>query len=107
MHVCLYLSSGVVYIFLITLPVVCHQAPSLFSDYYIENFLGIAIVMQLLILFLKSATQDAVYTGFIGLFYGPVFPAALGMANDILPGEVHMVAMALMQVILPPFCFPS
>ena len=63
---------------------------------YIEKFLAIAVVMQLLILFLKSATQDAIYTGLIGLFYGPIFPAALGMANDILPGEVHMVAMALM-----------
>ena len=88
----------VLYIFFktFTLLVVCHRAPSLFSDFYIEKFLAIAVVMQLLILFLKSATQDAIYTGFIGLFYGPVFPAALGMANDILPGEVHMVAMALM-----------
>ena len=75
---------------------VCHRVPSLFSDYFINKFLGIAVVMQLLILFLKSATQDAIYTGFIGLFYGPVFPAALGMANDILPSEVHMIAMALM-----------
>ena len=75
-----------------------YRAPSLFSDYYIniENVLAIAVVMQLLIWFLKSAAQDAIYTGLIGLFYGPVFPAALGMANDILPGEVHMVAMALM-----------
>ena len=64
--------------------------------YYTENFLAVAVVMQLLILLLKSATQDAIYTSLIGMFYGPVFPAALGMANDILPGEVHMVAMALM-----------
>jgi fucose permease len=71
------------------------RTPSLFSDYYIEKFLAIAVVMQLLILFLKSATQDAIYTSLIGLFYGPVFPAALGMANDVLPDEVHMVAMAL------------
>ena len=97
MHVCLYFPSGIIYNFLtFTLLVVCHRAPSLFSDYYIENFLAVAVVMQLLIWFLKSATQDAIYTGFIGLFYGPVFPAVLGMANDILPGEVHMVAMALM-----------
>lgn len=82
--------------FFFTLLVVCHRAPSLFPDYRIDKFSATAVVMQLLILFLKSATQDAIYTGFIGLFYGPVFPAALGMANDILPGEVHMVAMALM-----------
>ena len=59
-------------------------------------FIAIAVVMQLLVWFLKSPTQDAIYTSLIGLFYGPVFPAALGMSNDILPGEVHMVAMALM-----------
>jgi hypothetical protein len=74
---------------------VCPPVLLLFSDYN-EGSLGIAVVMQLLIWFLKSATQDGIYTSFIGLFYGPVFPAALGMANDILPGEVHMVVMALM-----------
>lgn len=69
----------------------------MFSD-YIEKSLGIAVVMQLLIWFVKSATQDAIYTSFIGLFYGSVFPAALGVANDILPGQVHMVTMALMYL---------
>jgi fucose permease len=88
----------VLYAFLkpFTLLVVCHRTPSLSSDYYIDFFIAIAVVMQLLIWFLKSPTQDAIYTSLIGLFYGPVFPAALGMANDILPDEVHMVAMALM-----------
>lgn len=87
----------ILYIFLnfFALLAVCPPVLSLFSDYN-ERSLGIAVVMQLLIWFLKSATQDGIYTSFIGLFYGPVFPAALGMSNDILPGEVHMVAMALM-----------
>ena len=95
---CMFLSSiGYCIQFLtFTLLVVCHRASSIFSNNYIEKFLAIAIVMQLLILFLKSATQDAIYTGLIGLFYGPVFAASLGMANDILPDEVHMVTMALM-----------
>ena len=47
---------------------------------------------------IKSHVQNAIATSFIGMLYGPIFPACLAMANDILPAEVHMVAMALMYV---------
>ncbi|KAJ3560974.1 hypothetical protein NP233_g10486 [Leucocoprinus birnbaumii] len=45
----------------------------------------------------QSNVQNSIATAFIGLFYGPVFPGALGMANDVLPEEVHMVSMALIN----------
>ena len=59
---------------------------------------GVAVVMHLLIWFIKSGIQNAVSASLIGVLYGPIFPACLSMANDILPEEVHMVAMALMYV---------
>ena len=58
--------------------------------------------MQLLIWFVNSNVQNAFYTGMIGLAYGPVFPASLTLANDILPPDIHMVSMAIMCVI---YCF--
>ena len=58
--------------------------------------------MQLLIWFVNSNIQNAFYIGIIGLVYGPVFPASLTLANDILPPDIHMVSMAIMWVI---YCF--
>ncbi|KAF8168312.1 major facilitator superfamily domain-containing protein [Crassisporium funariophilum] len=59
--------------------------------------IGVSVVMHLLIWFIKSDIQNAVYTSMIGVLYGPIFPACLSMANDILPAEVHMVVMALIS----------
>lgn len=56
----------------------------------------LGLVLQVLVWVVHSYTQNSIAAGFIGLFYGPVFPAALAMANDVLPEEVHMVVMALM-----------
>ncbi|KAF7339651.1 MFS domain-containing protein [Mycena sanguinolenta] len=36
-------------------------------------------------------------TSLIGLFFGPVFPACLELANDILPAEVSMISMAIIS----------
>jgi hypothetical protein len=56
----------------------------------------LGLVLQVLVWVVKSYVQNSVASGFIGLFYGPVFPAALAMTNDVLPEEVHMISMALM-----------
>jgi fucose permease len=56
--------------------------------------------MQLLIWFVNSNIQNAFSTSIIGLAYGPVFPASLTLANDILPPDIHMVSMAIMCVII-------
>ncbi|KAF5355973.1 hypothetical protein D9756_004247 [Leucocoprinus leucothites] len=66
---------------------------------FIPALLG--LTLQVLVWVVKSNVQNSVATAFIGLFYGPVFPGALGMANDVLPEEVHMVSMALMYVQSP------
>ena len=55
--------------------------------------------MQLLIWFVNSNIENAFSTAIIGLAYGPVFPASLTLANDILPPDIHMVTMAIMCVI--------
>ena len=55
--------------------------------------------MQLLIWFVNSNIQNAFSTAIIGLAYGPVFPASLTLANDILPPDIRMVSMAIMCVI--------
>lgn len=54
--------------------------------------------MQLQIWFVNSNVENAIATSVIGLVYGPVFPACLTLANDILPPEVRMVSMAFMWV---------
>ncbi|KAF9451790.1 MFS general substrate transporter [Macrolepiota fuliginosa MF-IS2] len=58
-------------------------------------FLG--LVLQILVWVVRSHVQNSIAAGFIGLFYGPVFPGALAMANDVLPEDVHMVVMALIN----------
>ena len=55
--------------------------------------------MELSILFVKSNIANAVATAIIGTLFGPLFPACLSVANDILPSEVQMISMALMYVL--------
>lgn len=54
--------------------------------------------MQLQIWFVNSNVQNAFATSVIGMVYGPVFPACLSLANDLLPSEVRLVSMAIMYV---------
>lgn len=61
----------------------------------IHSCIVLGLVLQVLVWIIKSNVQNSIATAFIGLFYGPIFPGVLGMVNDVLPGEVHMVAMAL------------
>ncbi|KAJ2920395.1 hypothetical protein MD484_g112, partial [Candolleomyces efflorescens] len=53
--------------------------------------------MQFLIWFVRSVVVDSVALAVIGLLYGPLFPACLSVANDILPQEIRMVSMALIS----------
>lgn len=52
--------------------------------------------MHLLIWFINSIFENAFSTAIVGLVYGPIFPSVLALAGDLLPKEVHMVAMAVM-----------
>jgi fucose permease len=54
------------------------------------------VILHLIIWLVKSTIVDALAVSFVGVLYGPIFPACLAMANDILPEDVQMVAMALM-----------
>lgn len=55
--------------------------------------------MQLFIWFVNSNIQNSLSTSIIGLAYGPIYPATLTLANDILPPDICMVSMAVMWVI--------
>jgi len=52
--------------------------------------------MQLQIWFVNSNVENAFATSVIGMVFGPIFPACLSLANDILPSEVRLVSMAFM-----------
>ena len=56
--------------------------------------------MQLLIWLVNSSVQNAFAASILGLVYGPVFPASLTLANDILPADICLVSMAIMWVFL-------
>ncbi|KAJ7706409.1 major facilitator superfamily domain-containing protein [Mycena rosella] len=56
---------------------------------------GVALGMQLFIWFIDSSIENAVSTALIGVFFGPLFPACLELANDLLPAEVNMISMAI------------
>jgi fucose permease len=78
------------------LPVVRQTRTSRGVSADLLDWLVLGLILQVLVWVVQSDVQNSIATGFIGLFYGPVFPAALAMANDVLPEEVHMVSMALM-----------
>jgi fucose permease len=54
--------------------------------------------MQLLIWLIKSDLENAVSAALFGVFVGPVYPACLELANDLLPVELNMVSMAIVYV---------
>lgn len=62
-----------------------------------EGCLLISLIMQLLIWFVRSVPVNGTAVALIGLFYGPIWPAVLSLASDILPKEVEMVGMALIS----------
>ncbi|KAJ7655038.1 hypothetical protein DFH06DRAFT_1413366 [Mycena polygramma] len=58
---------------------------------------GLALGMHVLIWFINSNLENAVSASLIGLFFGPTFPACLELATDLLPAEVHMISMAIIN----------
>jgi hypothetical protein len=52
--------------------------------------------MNMLIWFVNSTTENAVSAAVVGLTFGPIFAGTLGLCNDVLPKEVHMVSMAIL-----------
>ncbi|KAI0359166.1 MFS general substrate transporter [Trametes cingulata] len=56
---------------------------------------AIAFTMHLLILLVPSFIENAISTAIVGAVYGPIFPANLASARDLLPAEVHLVSLAI------------
>ncbi|KAI0757238.1 MFS general substrate transporter [Daedaleopsis nitida] len=71
--------------------------------YYVFTLLGgtdmlhaaVAFCMHLLIWFVPSCIENAVSTAAVGLVYGPIYPANIGIARDLLPTELHLVSLAI------------
>ena len=57
--------------------------------------------MHLLIWFVPSFIENAVSAAVVGLVYGPIYPANIGIARDLLPAEVHLVSLAIVYVHQP------
>ncbi|PPR07674.1 hypothetical protein CVT24_003817 [Panaeolus cyanescens] len=66
-----------------------------YTSRFLSKCLGLAL--QITIWVVNSNVQNAVAASVIGALYGPLFPACLTLANDLLPGEIRMVSMALIS----------
>lgn len=60
---------------------------------------GVAFLMTILIWFVNSTIENALSSAVVGLMYGPIFPGTLGLCNDVLPRDVHMVSMAILTAV--------
>ncbi|KAG0702706.1 major facilitator superfamily domain-containing protein, partial [Suillus ampliporus] len=60
---------------------------------------GVALSMTILIWFVDSTVENALSSAVVGLMYGPIFPGTLGLCNDVLPRDVHMVSMAILNAV--------
>lgn len=60
---------------------------------------GVSFLMTILIWFVNSTIENALSSAVVGLMYGPIFPGTLGLCNDVLPGDVHMVSMAILTAV--------
>ncbi|KAI0762624.1 MFS general substrate transporter [Fomes fomentarius] len=61
----------------------------------VQGCILIAACMHLLIWFVPSCIENAVSAAVVGLVYGPIYPANIGIARDLLPTEVHLVSLAI------------
>ncbi|KAG1787716.1 major facilitator superfamily domain-containing protein, partial [Suillus variegatus] len=59
----------------------------------------VSFLMTILIWFVDSTIENALSSAVVGLMYGPIFPGTLGLCNDILPRDVHMVSMAILTAV--------
>ncbi|KAJ7225733.1 major facilitator superfamily domain-containing protein, partial [Mycena pura] len=59
--------------------------------------LGAALSMLILLWFIHSIPENALFVSLIGLLFGPIFPACLELGNDLLPVEVNMISMAIVS----------
>ncbi|KAJ3551037.1 hypothetical protein NMY22_g38 [Coprinellus aureogranulatus] len=73
---------------------IANSVPSQFTEFPTS---AIALGMQFINWFVPSIPVNGTALAVIGLLFGPVFPASLNWANDMLPHEVRMVSMALIS----------
>ncbi|KAG1784259.1 major facilitator superfamily domain-containing protein [Suillus placidus] len=65
----------------------------------IQFLICVSFLMTILIWFVNSTIENALSSAVVGLMYGPIFPGTLGLCNDVLPSDVHMVSMAILTAV--------
>ncbi|KAH6917528.1 major facilitator superfamily domain-containing protein [Coprinopsis sp. MPI-PUGE-AT-0042] len=56
----------------------------------------VTVIMQILIIFIDSVTANTLSVVFVGLTFGPMFPAAVNMISDTYPSEQKLLGMAIL-----------
>jgi hypothetical protein len=51
--------------------------------------------LQFTLWFVDSFIENCFATALLGLVYGPLFVAGLGLVNELLPVDLHMIAMQI------------
>jgi hypothetical protein len=57
--------------------------------------LALALILQFTLWFVDSFIENCFATALLGLVYGPLFVAGLGLVNELLPVDLHMIAMQI------------
>ncbi|KAF7320243.1 MFS domain-containing protein [Mycena kentingensis (nom. inval.)] len=63
----------------------------------ILRLIRLGLAMHLLIWFINSTVENGFSASIIGLVWGPIFPACLELANDLLPVELNLYSMAIIS----------
>ncbi|KIJ68723.1 hypothetical protein HYDPIDRAFT_81703 [Hydnomerulius pinastri MD-312] len=56
----------------------------------------VAFLMHLTIWLINSVIENGIAAAVVGSVFGPIYPAMLGFANEVLPSDVHMVSMTIL-----------
>ncbi|TFK20148.1 MFS general substrate transporter [Coprinopsis marcescibilis] len=64
---------------------------------FLHALVFVALAMQLVIWFVDIVPVNAVALVIIGLVFGPMFPASMNMANDIIPADQRLISMAIVS----------
>ncbi|KAF9520632.1 hypothetical protein BS47DRAFT_1357438 [Hydnum rufescens UP504] len=67
------------------------------EKHLVHIFIFVAVVLELLVLFVPSFLTNSVCIGFVGFVLGPLYPISLSIATKLLPPPIHLTALATMS----------
>ncbi|KAG2160040.1 major facilitator superfamily domain-containing protein [Suillus bovinus] len=77
----------------------CTGSVAVYRHGLVSFLMCVSFLMTILIWLVDSTIENALSSVVVGLMYGPIFPGTLGLCNDILPRDVHMVSMAILTAV--------